>query len=88
MAHHDLPSTPETVHWGYFEAARRAGLEVESGDTVTIDCLSGESEDLPPAHFEVLPEHREVLARCEHGPGPHHMTGPVWVAGAEPGDTL
>ena len=88
MAHHELPSTPETVHWGYFEAARAPVLEIASGDTVTIHCLSGESEDLPPAPFEVLPEHREVLERCEHGPGPHHMTGPVWVAGAEPGDTL
>ncbi len=77
MAHHELPSTPETVHWGYFEAARAPVLDVASGDTVTMHCLSGEPEDLPPAPFEVLPDHREVLDRCERGPGPHHMTGPV-----------
>ena len=88
MAHHELPSTPETVHWGYFEAARPPVLEVASGDTVTIHCLSGEPKDLPPAPFEVLPDHREVLERCERGPGPHFMTGPVRVAGAEPGDAL
>ncbi len=88
MAHHELPSTPETVHWGYFEAARPPVLEVDSGDTVTVHCLSGEPEDLPPAPFEVLAEHRDVHARCERGPGPHFMTGPVFVAGAEPGDAL
>ncbi len=88
MAHHDLPSTPETVHWGYFEASRRAVLEVESGDTVTIDCLSGEPDDLPEPPFEVMAEHRAVHARCERGPGPHFMTGPVWVGGAEAGDVL
>ena len=88
MAHHDLPSTPETVHWGYFEASRRAVLAVDSGDTVTIHCLSAEPEDLPSEPFEVMAEHREVHARCERGPGPHFMTGPVWVGGAEPGDVL
>ena len=55
MAHHDLPSTPETVHWGYFEAARAPVLDVASGDTVTMHCLSGEPKDLPGAPFEVLP---------------------------------
>ena len=88
MAHHELPSTPETVHWGYFEAARPPVLEVRSGDTVTIHCLSGEPKDLPGAPFEVMPDHREVLERCERGPGPHFMTGPVFVTGAEPGDAL
>ncbi len=88
MAHHQLPSTPDTVHWGYFDAARPPVLEVRSGDTVTMDCLSGEPEDLPPAPFEVLPDHREVLDRCERGSGPHFMTGPVRVVGAMPGDAL
>jgi len=63
-------------------------LEVRSGDTVTIHCLSGEPKDLPSAPFEVLPDHREVLDRCERGPGPHFMTGPVWVGEAVPGDAL
>ena len=85
MAHHELPSTPETVHRGYFEAARPPVLDVRSGDTVTIHCLSGEPEDLPGAPFEVLADHREVLGRCERGPGPHFMTGPVRVGGAVPG---
>jgi acetamidase/formamidase len=70
-----------------FDAAFPPVLKVESGDTVTIDCLSGEPDDLPDG-FAVLPGHREVLARCERGPGPHLITGPVAVRGAEPGDAL
>ncbi|MFQ5693596.1 MAG: acetamidase/formamidase family protein [Nitrospinota bacterium] len=87
-AHHEIHASPETVHWGYFDAARPAVLRVDSGDRVTLHCLSGEPADLPPEPFEVLPEHREVHAKAERGPGPHFMTGPVWVNGAEPGDTL
>lgn len=85
---HELHASPDTVHWGYFDAALPPVLRVDSGDRVTVHCLSGEPEDLPPEPFEVLPEHREVHARCERGPGPHFMTGPIWVNGAEPGDVL
>ena len=88
MTHHELPSTPESVAWGYFESVRPPVLHIDSGDTVTIHCLSGEPDDLPPEPFEILPEHREVHAHCERGPGPHFMTGPVWVSGALPGDVL
>ncbi|MFQ5912555.1 MAG: acetamidase/formamidase family protein [Nitrospinota bacterium] len=87
-AQHELHASPETVHWGFFDASLPPVLRLDSGDRVTIHCLSGEPEDLPPGPFEVLPEHREVLAKCERGPGPHLMTGPVWVNGAEPGDAL
>ena len=90
MAHHELPSTPETVHWGYFEADRAPVLTVRSGDTIDIDCLSGEPEDMPAADqgFDILAEHVAVHERCERGPGPHFMTGPIAVEGAVPGDVL
>lgn len=87
MATYHLPATPETVRWGMFDASFPPVLEVESGDVVTVDCLSGEPEDLPES-FTILPEHREVLARCERGPGPHLITGPIAVSGAEPGHVL
>jgi acetamidase/formamidase len=87
MTDHHLPATPGTIRWGAFDAAFPPVLEVESGDVVTVDCLSGEPEDLP-AGFVVLPEHREVLSRCERGPGPHLVTGPIAVRCAEPGDAL
>jgi acetamidase/formamidase len=88
MAHHYLPSNPDTVHWGYWDAARAPVLRVTSGDTVTIDTLSGEPKDLPDDGSLLLPEHREVLAQASRGSGPHLLTGPVWVEGAEPGDVL
>ena len=87
MASHHLPSTPETVRWGMFDASFPPVLDVESGDVVTVDCLSGEPDDLPEG-FSILQEHRDVLARCEKGPGPHLITGPIGVRGARPGDAL
>jgi len=88
MAHHHLPSTAETVAWGHWDAARAPVLHVASGDTVTIDTLSGEPEDLHPDERLLLPEHRAVLDGAQRGSGPHLLTGPVYVEGAEPGDVL
>jgi acetamidase/formamidase len=89
MTHHHLSSTPETVHWGVFDAAIPAVLEVDSGDSVTIDTVSGEPDDLPSrSGLELLPEHREILAKVRRGPGPHFLTGPIWVRGAMPGAVL
>jgi acetamidase/formamidase len=88
MTHHHLPATPETVHWGFWDAALEPQLRIASGDTVTIDSLSGEPKDLPPDKSLLLPEHETVLAGAQRGSGPHLLTGPVWVEGAEPGDVL
>ena len=40
-AQHVLCASPETVHWGYFDARLAPRLTVDSGDTVTLDCVSG-----------------------------------------------
>jgi acetamidase/formamidase len=90
MAEHHLPSTPGNVHWGYWDASLAPVLAVKPGDRVVIDTLSGEPEDLPEAGLghEVLPDHAAVLAQSVRGPGPHLLTGPVHVEGAEPGDVL
>ncbi len=87
MAHHELHAAPHTVRWGYWDAAGPAALRVDSGDTVTIHTLSGEPDDLHD-DARLLAEHKAVLAGTERGPGPHLLTGPVWVEGAEPGDVL
>lgn len=88
MTHHYLPATAETVHWGYWDARRAPVLQVASGDTVTIDTLSGEPEDLHADPRMLLPEHRAVLEGTHRGSGPHLLTGPIRVEGAEPGDVL
>ena len=60
--HHTLPANAETVHWGYWDAAREPVLEIDSGDRVTIDSVSGEPYDLPPDHAGASPEHLEIPA--------------------------
>lgn len=88
-AHH-LASTPATCHWGFFDGGLKPVLTVKSGDRVTIDCLSGNPEHLPPPNsgMTVLPDHLEVHKNVPKGIGNHIMTGPVFVDGAEPGDIL
>lgn len=88
MATHHLPSSPETVHWGYFDAALPPIISVKSGDRVTIDCISGSPDDLPGAPYTVLPEHRPIHAVHKPRLGAHILTGPIAVEGAKPGDTL
>jgi acetamidase/formamidase len=87
-AHHVLNSSPETCHWGYFDAALKPVLTVESGDRVTVHTLSGGPGELPSSGFEVLPEHRLVHQKVQQKFGPHILTGPIAIAGAKPGDVL
>ena len=85
--HHTLSATPKTIHWGHFSAALPPVLRVKSGDHVTIETLSGSKEETAKA-LNVLPEHTAIMATCKPQMGPHIITGPVWIEGAEPGDTL
>jgi acetamidase/formamidase len=86
---HHLRSTPETVHWGFLDAALPPILTVAPGDTVRIDCVSGLPGHLPdPAQFQVLPELLDIFARAKKGTGNHILTGPIYVEGAEIGDVL
>lgn len=92
MADHILKATCETVHFGGFSSALKPALVIESGDRVQVETFSGmnvyqkaPSEFVPPAFREIcenLPSDRKV------GPGPHLLTGPIYINGAEPGDVL
>ena len=88
MSHaHYLNPTPQTVHWGHFNASIPAVLQVESGDELVIDTFSGGmSEVADPSLFR--PEHRLIVDTVPQIMGPHILTGPIHVKGAEPGDTL
>jgi acetamidase/formamidase len=75
------------VHWGHFNAAIPAVLKVASGDELVIDTFSGGmSEVADPTLFR--PEHRLIVDTVPQILGPHILTGPVHVSGADPGDTL
>jgi acetamidase/formamidase len=85
---HTLNPTPETVHWGYFDAAIQPKLTVDSGDTVVVDTVSGGRRELGEDLSRLTPAHREIADKVTQGPGPHILTGPIAVRGAELGDTL
>lgn len=87
--HHTVSCRPEHCHWGFFDAALQPVAMVESGDTVAVDCVSGGRDILPsdPA-FEILADHRAIQAQLTPRLGAHILTGPIAVAGAEPGDVL
>ncbi len=47
MTHHHLHSSPETCHWGFFEAKLKPVLTIASGDEVTVDTISGGPDVVP-----------------------------------------
>jgi hypothetical protein len=92
---------PETVHWGYLWGAAEPALRINPGDHVTIDTVS--HEGILPDHGDpesffarfgiakeaVLRDLVGVYTKVQHsGIGPHVVSGPIAVAGAEPGDVL
>jgi acetamidase/formamidase len=87
--HHTVPCRPSNCHWGFFDAALAPLLTVASGDTVTVDCVSGGRDILPtdPA-FEILSDHHAIHGALTPRLGAHILTGPVAVEGAAPGDVL
>ena len=85
---HLLRPSPETVHWGFFDAGLKPVLTVRSGDRVTIESISGSAEESSTAPVPLLDDHRAVIAQCKPRLGPHILTGPVAIEGAMPGDTL
>ena len=88
-----LHATPTTVAWGYYDAAAQPVLRIHSGDTVIFDTLitnspTGLEKAGLPAD-QVQQNLRDIYKEVTNkGPGGHILTGPVFVEGAEPGDTL
>ncbi|MDQ1078424.1 acetamidase/formamidase family protein [Pseudoroseomonas cervicalis] len=91
---HRLDAAPETVRFGAFDAAFAPVLTVASGDRVVMQCVSGPAQVMPPPEsgLAVPPELQAIHAAVAEGRlaqlGPHLVTGPVAVAGAEAGDAL
>ena len=83
-----LKSSVETCHWGWFAADLEPVLTVESGESVIIETLSGGPEVLPGPGYVVPEELADIHARAERRLPGHILTGPVAIAGAEPGDVL
>ena len=83
--HHKLAATPETVQWGWLDPKEPPKLTIESGDTVSIETLMHAKDQIQPG---VSIEKIVELRKANPGGGPHSLTGPIFVNGAEPGDVL
>ncbi|WOI55908.1 acetamidase/formamidase family protein [Palleronia sp. LCG004] len=83
-----IPASVETCAWGFFDAARAPVATIRSGESVTIDTVSGGPEALPGPGFDVPPELLDIHARSERPVLGHILTGPVAVEGARPGTML
>lgn len=92
MTHHILKASCQTVHLGGFSHHLKPALIVDSGDSIDVETYTGfYVYDQAPPEF-ITPEFLEI---CQHlpperkvGPGPHLLTGPIYVKEAEPGDVL
>jgi acetamidase/formamidase len=82
---HLLPATLETTQWGWFNNAQAPVLRIDSGDTVVLETMMHSHNQVVPG--KTIEEIKKL--RTDHpGRGPHTMTGPIYVNGAEPGDVL
>src|SRR5262252_4877698 len=90
---HDLPLNPAHIHWGYYDARLAPALHVAPGDRVRVETMVAgglQRLRLAGAPEAEIPESLKAVERqvTERGPGAHPMSGPIFVEGAEPGDTL
>jgi acetamidase/formamidase len=92
-ADYQLKATPGTVVWGYYWSAAKPVLRIKSGDRVEMQTLVTNSpERLLAAGVKAEDIEAELKAVYtevkDKGPGGHILTGPIFVEGAEAGDTL
>jgi acetamidase/formamidase len=92
MATHRLDASPDTVHWGFFDASLKPLITIDSGDSVTISTVSGSTAQMPkPADgkaLEIPPALAAIHAKLKPHLGPHICTGPIAVRGAKAGQVL
>jgi acetamidase/formamidase len=89
---HELKPASATVHRGFFDATVKPVLTIDSGDVVRIWTASGNpkyyenlgvpKEKIPPELYTAY-EGEKSDQRIDHS-----LTGPIFVRGAEIGDTI
>jgi len=83
--YHVLPATLETTQWGWLDPNESPKLVVNSNDTVAIETMMHAHNAIQPgATIDDIVK----LRLANPGGGPHSVTGPIYVNGAEPGDTM
>ena len=89
---HQIKASPETVQWGFFDAAQRPVLSIKSGDTVDVETVLDGADFMRSTGISeeyIRPEMKEIDAKVkDRGPGGHVLVGPIQIEGASPGDVL
>jgi acetamidase/formamidase len=92
---HRLEATPATVAYGYYWSEAKPVLRIASGDIIDVDTLLTSNptslQRAGVATEKIQESLKSIVAEVtgdRRGPGGHILTGPVYVDGAEPGDTL
>lgn len=89
---HVLLPSPESVVWGHYWSETPPVLKIASGDTVRVHTLltsnPDELERIGISPDEIEEKLIEVQKVSPRGVGPHVLTGPISINGAEPGDVL
>ena len=80
-----LPATPQTTQWGVFDNTIPPVLRIDPGDTVAIQTAPAGGGQVAPGITE---GQIEKINGAVKNRGPHTVTGPIYVNGAEPGDVL
>jgi acetamidase/formamidase len=80
-----LPATPGTSQWGVFDNRLAPVLRIHPGDTVVTQTLAAaDNQVIPGVSINKIIQMNNAV----HNRGPHTLTGPIYVEGAEPGDVL
>jgi acetamidase/formamidase len=83
--YHVLPATLETTQWGWLDPNEKPKLVVNSGDSVAVETMMHAHNAIQPGSTM---DDIVKLRLANPGGGPHSVTGPIYVNGAEPGDTM
>jgi acetamidase/formamidase len=90
---YDIKATPETTFYRFLDADAKPVLTINSGDIVKLETATG-----TPGYFERLGVPKDRIpaelsvtfkgADNDGGRRDHTLTGPIFVTGAEPGDSI
>ncbi len=80
-----LPATPQSTQWGVYDNSVAPVLRIDPGDTVAIQTVPAGGGQVAPGINE---GQIEKINTAVPNRGPHTVTGPIYVNGAEPGDVL
>jgi acetamidase/formamidase len=82
---HHLAATEQTVQWGWLDPKEPPKLTIASGDVVAVETMMHARDQIQKG---TTMEQIVALRKANPGGGPHSVTGPIYVEGADPGDML